>query len=112
MTNGSRANAPALDLNFLTKGASLSGAFPHGFVPEIVFFEEADFQGEQWRTNLPHSNVGSHKISSFIVVAGEWDLFSDPAYGGNRVPSMLAGYYRTLPQPLTQIRSFKLTQFP
>ena len=53
--------------------------------PEIVVFQDINFGGAEWRTNLGYSYVGddwNDKISSVIVISGTWQFFehANPSY--------------------------------
>jgi hypothetical protein len=91
---GKTTQRPIPDLSFLKN--VLSGSFPTG-VPEIVFFEDENFEGADWRTNLPHLDVGSRNIGSLIIVHGNWDLFPETQYQGQGCPNPSQGYYPSLP---------------
>lgn len=82
------------------------------YLPEIVVFQHANFEGWEYRTNLNHSYVGNSKndrISSIIVVSGTWEFFRDINFQG---PSrrLREGYYPILEAvqiPNDSISSFK-----
>lgn len=53
--------------------------------PEIVVFEDVNFGGSEWRTNLDYSYVGddwNDSISSVIVISGTWQFFENANFGG------------------------------
>lgn len=53
--------------------------------PEIVVFQDINFGGAEWRTNLGYSYVGddwNDKISSVIVISGTWQFFEHANSGG------------------------------
>jgi hypothetical protein len=71
-------------------------------LPEIVVFMDANFGGEEWRTNLDYTYVGSHwndQISSIIVVSGTWEFWSGANYtidynvGWPQSGPLTPGYY-------------------
>jgi len=67
-------------------------------VPEVVLYDDINFGGAEWRTNLGYSYVGdfwNDKISSLIVVTGVWQFWRDPNFQGvGDLPWVLnPGYY-------------------
>jgi hypothetical protein len=60
-------------------------------LPEVVVYADAYYGGNEWRTNLNYSNVGSDwndEISSIIVVSGTWVFYS----GINYMPDDTVGW--------------------
>ncbi|MEI6847427.1 MAG: beta/gamma crystallin-related protein [Chlorobiaceae bacterium] len=56
---------------------------------EIVLFEHANFHGahkhlfaSEPNLNAPDDNYFNDKISSFVVVSGQWQFFKDLNYSG------------------------------
>lgn len=63
--------------------------------PEVVLYEDDGFKGDEWRTNLNYSYVGSgwnDRISSIIVIAGVWEFYEHRDFGG-QVCRLGPGYY-------------------
>jgi Beta/Gamma crystallin len=66
--------------------------------PEVVLYQDINFGGGEWRTNLGYSYVGdswNDTISSIIVVAGTWQFWRDRDFQGvGDQPWILGpGYY-------------------
>ncbi|MGH4011757.1 MAG: beta/gamma crystallin-related protein [Pseudonocardiaceae bacterium] len=54
-------------------------------LPEIVVYQDINFGGASWRTNLNYLYVGSwwnDKISAIIVVRGTWRFYQHRDYKG------------------------------
>jgi hypothetical protein len=52
-------------------------------LPEVVVYSDSNFGGDEWRTNLDWTFVGSDwndEISSIIVVSGTWVFYSGANY--------------------------------
>ena len=69
-------------------------------LPEIVIYKDADFNGDEWRFNLPpgwgYTYIGddwNDKISAVIVIAGTW-LFCEHANFHGAQTIVGPGYYR------------------
>jgi hypothetical protein len=63
--------------------------------PEVVVYENRNFGGAEWRTNLGWSYVGdfwNDKISAIIVVSGTWRFWEDRDFKG-RHWDLGPGYY-------------------
>jgi hypothetical protein len=63
--------------------------------PEVVVYENRNFDGAEWRTNLGWGYVGdfwNDKISSIIVVSGVWRFWQDAGLSGNHW-DLGPGYY-------------------
>jgi hypothetical protein len=88
-------------------------------VPEIVVFQDINFGGDEWRTNLDYSNVGSSwndEISSIVVVSGTWQFYSDAGYAGDVSRAIGPGYYPFVEDdfvniPNDSISSFRVVSF-
>jgi len=55
-------------------------------LPEVVIYEHIDFGGRKDQTSLNWSFVGSFwndRISSIVVLGGQWRFFEHINYGGN-----------------------------
>jgi hypothetical protein len=69
-----------------------------GRLPEVVVYQNSDFGGEEYRTNLnvlyfPQDSFWNDCISSIIVVSGVWEFCVDSYYKG-RSSKLTPGYYR------------------
>ena len=65
-------------------------------VPEVVLYSDGSFGGDEWRTNLNYSWVGSDwndSISSIIVVSGTWQFYGDANFSGTYSRPIGPGYY-------------------
>lgn len=65
-------------------------------LPEVVVYQDENFGGWSYRTNLDVINIGdamNDQVTSIIVVSGTWQFYRDENYGvpmGNPLPP---GYY-------------------
>ena len=53
--------------------------------PEVVVYKDANFGGDNWRTNLGWGYVGDYwndSISSMIVISGTWEFFEHANFQG------------------------------
>ncbi len=68
--------------------------------PEVVVYEDINWGGAEWRTNLNHDYVGdfwNDKISSLIIISGTWQFWENAGNNkdGNGGAMTIAGpgYY-------------------
>jgi Beta/Gamma crystallin len=83
-------------------------------LPEIVVFKDANFHGDEWRTNLDYTWVGSDwndTISSIIVVSGTWQFYTDANYGGEHSNLLTPGYYPWVQDPSVNIANDSISSF-
>jgi len=83
-------------------------------VPEIVVFQDIDFGGDEWRTNLDYTYVGSSwndEISSIIVVSGTWQFYENASYGGAFSRALGPGYYPFVEDDFVNIANDSISSF-
>jgi Beta/Gamma crystallin len=83
-------------------------------VPEVVVFQDIAFGGDEWRTNLNYTYVGSSwndEISSIIVVSGTWQFYSDADYGGSFSRAIGPGYYPFVEDEFVNIPNDSISSF-
>ena len=88
--------------------------------PEVIVYEDSNYGGAEWRTNLSHSYVGdfwNDKISSVIVISGTWQFFEDRDYQPGHNRTVGPGYYSFVgnepfyPNTNDSISSFQIISF-
>lgn len=89
---------------------SLDGTGAH--LPELVVYEHINWRGADWRLNLNvlHPGGWNDRVSSIVIISGQWQFFSDANFGGNRSHVVGPGYYpdiTSLGLPHDTISSFK-----
>ena len=77
-------------------------------LPEVVVYEDVNFEGRSLRTNLSYIMLGADlndQISSVIVVSGEWRFCKDPDFGD--CTTLGPGYYENIEEWTDTISSFE-----
>jgi hypothetical protein len=83
-------------------------------LPEVVVFSESSFGGDEWRTNLNFSWVGSDwndAISSIIVISGTWQFYGDAGFSGTYSRPLSPGYYPFVQDDFVNIRNDSISSF-
>jgi hypothetical protein len=83
-------------------------------LPEIVVYFDANYGGNEWRTNLNYTNVGSDwndQISSIIVVSGTWVFYENTNYGGAKSNPLTPGYYSYVENSNVNIANDSISSF-
>ena len=78
-------------------------------LPEIVAYEDLNYDGFSLRTNLNHRRLSrqlNDRISSIIVVRGTWRFYRDPDYKGD-FWDLTVGYYPRIGSVSDVISSFQ-----
>lgn len=84
--------------------------------PEIVVFQDINFGGNEWRTNLDTSYVGDYwndTISSVIVISGTWQFFENANLGRDGGASTIVGpgYYSFVENPAFNMQNDSISSF-
>lgn len=83
-------------------------------LPEIVVYQDANWGGAEWRTNLDYSYVGdgwNDTISSIIVVSGTWQFFEHANFGGATSNQLGPGYYSFVENREVNIANDSISSF-
>ena len=83
-------------------------------LPEVVVYTDANFGGNEWRTNLNYSWVGSSWndcISSIVVVSGTWVFYENANYGGAQSNPLGPGYYSWVESSDVNIANDSISSF-
>lgn len=86
-------------------------------LPEIVVYKDANWGGDEWRTNLDYSYVGDNwndTISSIIVVSGTWQFYENANFnvdGGASSNLLGPGYYSFVENPEVNIANDSISSF-
>jgi hypothetical protein len=83
-------------------------------LPEVVVFQDVNWGGAEWRTNLDILYTGdwwNDTISSIIVVSGTWQFFEHDHFGGARSNLLTPGYYPWVEDPVVNIANDSISSF-
>jgi len=83
-------------------------------LPEVQVFTDANFGGDDFRTNLDITFVGSKlndEISSIIVISGTWQFYTDSNFGGAASNPLTPGYYSFVGDPAVGIPNDTISSF-
>jgi hypothetical protein len=83
-------------------------------LPEVVVYWDANWGGDNFRTNLDITYVGddwNDQISSIIVVSGTWQFFENSNYGGVASKLLTPGYYSFVENSDVNIANDSISSF-
>jgi hypothetical protein len=83
-------------------------------LPEVVVYKDANWGGDNFRTNLDILYVGddwNDSISSIVVVSGTWQFFENSNYGGASSNPIGPGYYNFVENPNVNIANDSVSSF-